>query len=263
MLALMTQTPPPTCADLMLIVPHPDDEVFSTGGILSKMSEAGQQTVTVTLTRGGSGRTLGLCLQAELPEVRERELRASLRILGVQDVYIFGYPDFVPDAERGLAPNLGLRDISDAEGVGRITELLARHRPRTIVTFPPNGSNGHPDHVTTNAWVLAALATLTEPSLQPALYYFAGDRPYVSDTLREGFLSADEVKELFLPPTHYFEVGPYLENKLRAMAQHETQARSVLAYMRSNPRRLLLESFHRARPSYSGGEGARTVQWLR
>jgi LmbE family N-acetylglucosaminyl deacetylase len=247
-------------ADLMLIVPHPDDEVFSTGGILSKMSEAGLHTVTATLTRGGSGRTLGLCTQAELPDLRERELRASLRVLGVQDVYIFDYPDFVPDAERGLPQNGGLRDVPEEEGIARIAELLGRHRPKALVTFPPNGSNGHPDHVTTNDWVLAALEGFSE---QPSLYYFAGDRPYVSETPRDGFLAADAVKELFLPPTHYFEVGHYLENKLRAMAQHETQARSVLAYMRANPRRLMLESFHRARPSYPNSEGARTVQWLR
>ena len=254
-----TASPKDTPADLMLIVPHPDDEVFSCGGILSKMAEAGRRTVTVTLTKGASGRTLGLCTQAELPTLRERELRASLRVLGVDDVYIYDYPDFVPDAERGLEPNGGLSDVSETEGVGELTRLLWQHRPRALVTFPPNGSNGHPDHVTTNAWVLRALESLSE---QPTVYYFASERPYVSDAPREGFLGEDEVKRLFLPPTHYLDVGPYLENKLRAMAQHETQARSVLAFMRSNPRRLLLESFHRARPSYPRGEGARTVQWL-
>ena len=41
------------------------------------------------------------------------------------------------------------------------------------------------------------------------------------------------------------------------MAQHETQARSVLAFMRSNPRLLLLESFHRVTPSYPETEGPR------
>lgn len=179
--------------------------------------------------------------------------------MGVNDVYICDYPDFVPDADRGLAPNGGLCDVPEAEGVAVLQALLQRHRPRSLVTFPPNGSNGHPDHVTTNAWVLRALEPLSE---QPVLYYFAGERPYVSDVARAGFLSAEEVKRLFLPPTHYLEVGPYLENKLRAMAQHETQARSVLAFMRSNPRRLLLESFHRARPSYPDSEGPRTVGWL-
>ncbi len=252
-------TSQPAPADLMLIIPHPDDEVFSCGGIFSKMSEAGRRIVTVTLTKGASGRTLGLCTQAELPMFRERELRASLRTLGVQDVYIYDYPDFVPDADRGLPQNGGLRDIPEAEGVAELEKLFNRHRPNVVVSFPPNGSNGHPDHVTTNEWVLKALEPL---SFNPALYYFAGERPYVSDTPRAGFLAADVVKERFLPPTHYLEVGPYLENKLRAMAQHETQARSVLAFMRSNPRRLLLESFHRARPSYPETEGPRTVGWL-
>ena len=246
-------------ADLLLVVPHPDDEVFGCGGLFSKMSEAGRSVVTVTLTRGASGRTLGLCTQAELPSLRERELRASLSTLGVAHPYIYDLPDFVPDADRGLPQNGGLRDVPEAEGVALLAELFARHRPKTLITFPPNGSNGHPDHVTTNEWVLTALTTLP---YSPALYYFAGERPYVADTPRPGFLSAAEVKEKFLPPTHYFEVGVYAENKLRAMAQHETQARSVLAFMRSNPRRLLLESFHRARPSYPETEGPRTVQWL-
>ncbi len=256
----MTIPSKPVPADLMLIVPHPDDEVFSCGGIFSKMSEAGQQIVTVTLTRGASGRTLGLCTQAELPTFREREVRASLRVLGVQDVYIYDYPDFVPDADRGLPQNGGLRDIPESEGVEELGKLLQRHRPKVIVTFPPNGSNGHPDHVITNEWVLKALEPLP---FSPALYYFASERPYVSDTPRAGFLGADELKAQFLPPTHYLDVGPYLENKLRAMAQHETQARSVLAFMRGNPRRLLLEAFHRARPSYPESEGPRTVGWLR
>ena len=247
-------------ADLMLIVPHPDDEVFSCGGIFSKMSEAGQHIVTVTLTRGASGRTLSLCTQKELPTFRERELRASLRVLGVQDVYIYDYPDFVPDADRGLPQNGGLRDVPEDEGVKKLTALLLRHQPNVVVTFPPNGSNGHPDHVTTNEWVLKALEALP---VSPALYYFAGERPYVSEVPRTGFLGAEEVKAKFLAPTHYLDVGPHVENKLRAMAQHETQARSVLAFMRSNPRRLLLESFHRVTPSYPATEGPRTASWLR
>ena len=169
-------------------------------------------------------------------------------------------PTLYPTPTGDLPQNGGLRDAPEVEGVEKLTELLLRHRPRVVVTFPPNGSNGHPDHVTTNEWVLGALASLP---VSPALYYFAGERPYVSDTPRAGFLGADEVKARFLAPTHYLDVGPYVENKLRAMAQHETQARSVLAFMRNNPRRLLLESFHRVTPTYPETEGPRTALWLR
>lgn len=246
-------------SDVMLIVPHPDDEVFACGGLFTKMAEAGKRIATVTLTRGGSGRTLGVCQQAELAAWRERELRAALAVLGVQDVYIYDYPDFVPDADRGLPQNRGLHDVDAAEGVALIRNLLQKHQPKALITFPPNGSNGHPDHVVTNLWVRQALEGF-EP--QPKLYYFAAESPYVPDYPRAGFSSAEEIQTAFLPPTHYIDALPYVENKLRAMAQHDTQARSVLAFLRAQPRRVLIESFHRAYPPYPASEGPRTVQWL-
>ncbi|WMT58379.1 PIG-L deacetylase family protein [Truepera radiovictrix] len=249
-------------AELMLVVPHPDDEVFGCGGLFSRMADAGKPVVTVTLTRGGAGRTLGLCTQAELAAVRERELRAALAVLGVPHAYVFDYPDFVPDGERGLAAHAGLREVPDEAVLPRLVTLFKRHRPRSVVTFPPNGANGHPDHVVTHAWVVRALACYSEATGEhPALYFFANERPY-QGAVREGFLDAETIRRLHLPPTHLVEVGPYIENKLRAMAQHETQARSVLAFMRLYPRRLLVEAFHRARPSYPDEEGARTVTWL-
>lgn len=243
----------------MLVVPHPDDEVFSCGGLFTKMSEAGKRVATVTLTRGGAGRTLGLCPQAELPGVREAELRASLSALGVSDVHIFDYPDFVPAADRGMATNKGLNGEREEEIVPRLVSLLDMHRPKVLITFPPNGSNGHPDHIATNRFVLRALECAEHEV--DALYYFAAEKPY-GGSAREGFLSPEEIRATHLPPTHYFDSSPYIENKLRAMGQHETQARSVLNFMRAFPRRLLVESFHRAVPGYPEGEGPRTVAWL-
>ena len=245
--------------DLMLIVPHPDDEVFGCGGLFSHMADAGKRVATLTLTRGGSGRTLGLCTREALPGVREAELRASLAALGVRDVYIDDLPDFVPDADRGIAENLGLAGVDETAGVARVTELLDALEPAVVVTFPPNGSNGHPDHIVTHRWVRGALQKASHTP--DRLYYFATERPY-SGEARAGFTSPEEIRALHLPPTHYVEVGPYIENKLRAMGQHETQARSVLTFMRRFPRRLLVESFHRATPDYPVGEGPRTVTWL-
>ena len=249
----------PQKVDLMLIVPHPDDEVFSCGGIFTKMAEANKRVATVTLTKGGAGRTLGICPQAELPSVRAAELRASLNVLGVSDVHIFDYPDFVPAADRGMATNKGLSGEPEKEVVPRLVSLIEAHKPRAVITFPPNGANGHPDHVVTNRFVVQALERSAHEV--NALYYFAAEKPY-SGAAREGFWGPEELRASHLPPTHYFDASPYVENKLRAMGQHETQARSVLTFMRSFPRRLLVESFHRAKPSYPEREGPRTVAWL-
>lgn len=249
----------PLMIDLLLIVPHPDDEVFGCGGLFSKMAAHGKRVATLTLTRGGAGRSLGLCTQAELPARRELELRASLSALGVRDVYVWDYPDWVPDSTRGMAHRDGLQTVSADEVVGKIRTLVDELEPRAILTFPPNGANGHPDHVTTHRFVKEALER-TEHTPE-ALYYFASEKPYDGEA-RQGFWLPERIRECHLYPTHFVEVGDHIEAKLRAMGQHETQARSVLTFMRRFPRRLLVESFHRAAPTYPEGEGPRTVSWL-
>lgn len=245
--------------ELLLIVPHPDDEVFGCGGLFTNMAAHGKRVATLTMTRGGAGRTLDVCTREQLKDVREAELRAALSVLGVQDVHIWDYPDFVPAADRGMEANEGLRGIPQAEIVPRITELVERLAPRVVITFPPNGSNGHPDHVVTHSLATKGLAEARHKVER--LYFFASERPYAGAS-PQGFLPAERIREEHLPPTHYVEVGRAIENKLRAMGQHETQARSVLMFMRRYPRRLLVESFHRASPAYPVGEGPMTVEWL-
>lgn len=247
--------------DLCLIVPHPDDEVFGTGGLIRRMTEHGKRVVTVTLTRGGAGRTLDLCSREELPERREDELIRSLAALGVprEDAHVFDYPDFVTAADRGMEPRAGLAGVDRDEIEARLVRLLDELRPRVVVTFPPNGGNGHPDHVFTNTLVLAAIERMAE--IPHELYYFASERPY-QGAVPPGFLSNDEIARLHLAPTHYLELGREIEAKLRAMGQHETQARSVLMFMRRFARRLLTESFHRAMPAPTEESVAATVYWL-
>ncbi|MFX5108402.1 PIG-L family deacetylase, partial [Acinetobacter baumannii] len=44
--------------DLLVVVPHPDDESFGAGGALLLAKRAGLRTGILTLTRGEAGRTL-------------------------------------------------------------------------------------------------------------------------------------------------------------------------------------------------------------
>jgi LmbE family N-acetylglucosaminyl deacetylase len=248
-------------SDLCLIVPHPDDEVFGCGGLFRRMTNHGKRVVTITLTRGGAGRTLDLCTRDELPARREEELLRSLAVLGIppENSYIFDYPDFVTAADRGMDHRPGLQGVDQREIEDRLVSVLDEVHPRALLTFPPNGANGHPDHVFTNRLVLAAASRLASPPEK--LYYFASERPY-EGPVPAGFLPPDEIARLHLPPTHYVELDREIEAKLRAMGQHETQARSVLMFMRRFARRLLSESFHRAVPATVDESGGETVYWL-
>jgi LmbE family N-acetylglucosaminyl deacetylase len=245
--------------DLLLIVPHPDDEVFGCGALFARMAAHGRRVATLTLTRGRAGRSLDLCPRTDLPDVREAELRASLAVLGVEDVTVLDYPDFVPDADRGIPVHAGLQSLDQDELLSRVVEVVERTHPQVVLTFPPNGSNGHPDHVTAHRLARKAVEVATVPVER--LYYFASDGAY-DGPARPGFLDPEVIRAGHLAPTHVVEAGAFLEPKLRAMAQHRTQALSVLQFMARFTRRLSVEGFHRARPGVAPGEGPRTVPWL-
>lgn len=245
--------------EVLLIVPHPDDEAFGSGALLARAAATGRGAATLTLTRGRAGRSLELCTRDELPAVREQELRSSLETLGVRDVTIFDHPDYVPDADRGLEPDPGLAGVPRSRLVADVVASIERTEPRVILTFPPNGSNGHPDHVTTHEVVLAAMSAARH---QPErLYYFASDQPFAGPQ-REGFLAADEMLARHLAPTHLVPAGRFLETKLRAIACHRTQALSVVTFMQRFPHRLQVESFHRAIPAVELGVGTIAVDSL-
>ncbi len=72
----------------------------------------------------------------------------------------------------------------------------------------------------------------------------------------------EEIRAVHLNPTHYVQVADMMEDKIRAMGHHRTQALSVLNFMQKFPRRLMVESFHQAHPEAQKGEGPKTVMWL-
>lgn len=209
--------------ELLLVVPHPDDEVFGAGGLLYKAARKGWGTGLITLTRGDQGKDLGLCSREELPAVREEELRRSAEILQVGHLEVHGYPD------RGVAEHPEIVDL--------LLERFEALAPERVLTFPPNGLNRHPDHVATHRWVAEAIAHYRPTKL----YYYAPPQPFPG--FREGWL----------PPTHRVPLErEVVALKLKAMAQYRTQALSVLKIMNSAAARLLEETFHLV--GYTGEE---------
>jgi N-acetyl-1-D-myo-inositol-2-amino-2-deoxy-alpha-D-glucopyranoside deacetylase len=81
---------------LMCVLAHPDDESLGMGGTLAQCAADGVSTFLVTATRGERGR-FGEGGQSPGPDivgrVREAELLAAARELGVKDVRFLDYPD--------------------------------------------------------------------------------------------------------------------------------------------------------------------------
>lgn len=207
---------------LLLIVPHPDDEVYGAAGTLMEYVEAGHTVGVVTLTRGEAGRSLGLADSRDaLAALRETELKACLEVIGVQVHEHLRYPDkYLTDQ-----PFEPLVEVARS--------AMLRHRPETVLTFPPNGSNGHPDHVTTHRAVKAAWDSLPQGQ-RPALWYYAGP------TLPE----QPELQATYLPPNVERDVSRFITRKLTAIACHRTQALSTVDFIRRFAGRMVSETFH-------------------
>ncbi len=107
---------------VLVLAPHPDDEVFGCGGFLAGAAEEGRSLRVVILTDGAA--------QGEA-ETRRRESLEAAALLGIPEPAFAGLPD------RGLAPDLG-----ELEAVVRreLRESGAR------LVLAPSPAEVHPDH---------------------------------------------------------------------------------------------------------------------
>jgi LmbE family N-acetylglucosaminyl deacetylase len=142
---------------LMAVLAHPDDESLGVGGTLAKYSAEGVDVFLVTATRGDGGRFRGhRCGEARHPgpqalgNIRETELRAAARALGVREVSLLDYHDQHLDR------------ADPREVVGHIATHLRRCRPDVVVTFGPDGAYGHPDHIAISQFTTAAIVAAAD-----------------------------------------------------------------------------------------------------
>ena len=129
---------------------HPDDEAYLSAATMSRVVSSGGRVVLATAThgeRGGSGDP------QLLAEVRERELRGAMSIIGVDDVRLLGFAD-------GECANADFDHATRS-----IAALIDDVRPDIIVTFGPDGITHHSDHIAVSQWTTAAAAALGHEGL--------------------------------------------------------------------------------------------------
>lgn len=140
---------------LMCVLAHPDDESLGNGGVLAKYAAEGIETYLVTATRGERG---WFGSQDEYPgletlgKMREAELYAAAEVLGLRRVDFLGYID----GELDQAP--------PQEAIARIVGHLRRVKPQVVLTFGPDGSYGHPDHIAISQFTAAAIVRAADPT---------------------------------------------------------------------------------------------------
>ena len=166
---------------LLCVFAHPDDEAMGMGGTLAKYAAEGVETYLVCASRGERG-WFGPEKENPGPEalgqLRERELESAVRELGMQGLYFLDYLD-------------GQVDQADpVEAIRKIGTHIRRIMPHVVVTFPPDGNYGHPDHIAVGQFTSAAVVCAVDASFQDAenfaphrvskLYYMVDSETFIN-----------------------------------------------------------------------------------
>jgi LmbE family N-acetylglucosaminyl deacetylase len=193
---------------LLAVFAHPDDETFRPGGMLALLARQGVRIEVLTFTRGeaGSRGDPPLCTPAELPTVREGELRAACTVLGLLPPRLLDYAD-------------GRLQEADPETmITHILSIVNVIRPQVLLSFGLDGLSGHPDHIAVGQWAAEAFRRAGDAT---ALYTLAVPRS-LAETLnmRQVCAVPDEAIALTV------DVSAAWDIKLAAMHCHATQISS-------------------------------------
>jgi LmbE family N-acetylglucosaminyl deacetylase len=252
---------------LLVVFAHPDDESMGMGGTLAKYAAEGVETYYICASRGERGwfgpekQNPGLRV---LGQLRTKELENAIQELGVKGLYFLEYVDGEVD------------QANHAEAIGKIATHIRRIKPQVVVTFPPDGNYGHPDHIAVGQFTSAAIVCAADSSYQdlenfPAqrvskLYYMVDSEnfinlitPFMSDMT---FPVDDQIrgevpwKEWMI--TTRIDMAEYCPAAWRAIQCHQSQLPSLgmLAEMHEDAAVAVLAmqgTFYRAFSLVNGG----------
>ncbi len=176
----------PPAGSVLIVAPHPDDEVFGCGGCAALYAQAGARVVPFILT-DGAGYLAGEQRQSAIETRRGESLRAAV-LLGTQ-APVFGHW-----ADRHLS--------SAADLAARLAELI--ESTGADVVFAPSLWEIHPDHRAA-AWatVMALCQRAESGASVPTLAFYEVGAP--------------------LRPTHLVDITNAFATKKQAMACFESQ----------------------------------------
>ncbi len=219
---------------MMAVFAHPDDEAFGVGGTMTKYAAEGYQVYLVTATRGEAGEIAvpDLISPANLPYVREQELRCACEIYGIHP------PRFLDYVDGQLAI------VHQGQAVGKLVRLIRELRPQVLITFGSDGIYGHYDHIAVHRWATIAFELAADPDCFPhqldaacklhqvsKLYFRVLPEERLADLSEEGGPAAvmmDGVPfHLVGTPreeiTTVIDVSDHVEAKLRGLQCHVSQ----------------------------------------
>lgn len=192
--------------NVLVISPHPDDEVLGCGGTILKYREAGDDVYVAIVTRACEP-----IFPRECADEGKEECLNVHKFLGVKETVFMDFP-------ASMVETVPRFQFNDA-----FIKLIQRIKPEIV--YLPHCGDMQLDH----KFAVDAAMVALRPKYQHKV-----QRIYAYETLSEtGWDVPNTVNEFV--PTRYVDIGNYLDKKIRSMEMYKSQleeypnARSIKA----------------------------------
>ncbi len=182
---------------VLVIAPHPDDEVLGVGGTIHKLVAGGARVCVLIATTAGPPR-----FDPEVLSTGRREAAAAHRRLGVHD------SRFLP------LPAAAVDGVSHADVNAALIEVFVDVRPDVV--FVPFNGDLHLDHQ--RIFLSALVAGRPSSGWTPRSIY-------AYETLSETNWNAPYLSPSFVPNV-FVDISDHLEAKLATMGEYASQLKT-------------------------------------
>ena len=163
----------PSAGRVVVIAPHPDDEVLAVGGTMRSLTDRGYEVEIIAVTDGEASHPGSRVIsRAELAERRAKEREEALGCLGLAQTPVLCL--HCPDG-----------GVSRVE---RLAERIAERIAGAAVCLAPWERDGHPDHDATGIAAIYACAMAGVRLLQYPVWAWHWARPTVERSMPWGRL---------------------------------------------------------------------------
>jgi LmbE family N-acetylglucosaminyl deacetylase len=184
---------------VLIMAPHPDDEVLGVGGTIARLADEGNDVTVVIVTKGWEP----LFSDSQVEQVRN-EAKSANEILGVKSLKFMD----IPVTQINQMPKHELN--------ASFERLVAEENPTMV--FLPFKSDLHEDHRQVfDACMVALRPAAQNRNLQRILCY---------ETISETHWSAAYMQSHFEPQL-WIDISEYLPQKLKAMEAYQSQLQQI------------------------------------
>lgn len=196
--------------NVLIIFPHADDEVLTTGGLIGALKSQGSKTTLVILTKGEKGTSNGEW-QNDIKEIRVAEAKKASDIFGIS--------------------TLIQEDFGDGELVNKreeltqyISNLLEKTKPDLVLTYDEAGLYGHEDHIV----VSEVVTELVKSKYKTSELWYASFPTRVLNMMKlpEHMAKDPNFKNKRVSPNQKVFIAPHILNKVSAIGAYKSQIKS-------------------------------------